>query len=38
FHPLGSFRFSAGSAGWVEISNKGTQGHVIIDAVQFLPE
>lgn len=37
FHPLGSFRFEAGKAGWVEIGNEGTKGHVIIDAAQWLP-
>ena len=36
FHPLGVFRFKAGKAGWVEIGNAGTKGHVIIDAVQWL--
>jgi hypothetical protein len=36
FHPLGVFRFEAGKAGWVEIGNAGTKGHVIIDAVQWL--
>jgi hypothetical protein len=34
--PLGVFRFEAGKTGWVEISNAGTDGHVIIDAVQWL--
>ncbi len=33
---LGTFTFD-GKAGAVEISNKGTDGHVIIDAVQWLP-
>ncbi|MBU6303468.1 MAG: FAD-dependent oxidoreductase [Verrucomicrobia bacterium] len=37
FHPLGSFPFAAGTTGWVEIGNAETQGHVIADAVQFLP-
>lgn len=37
-HPLGSFTLQAGKEAWVEISNTGTAGHVIIDAVQFLPE
>lgn len=36
FHPLGSFRFEAGKSGWVEIGNRGTAGHVIIDAAQWL--
>jgi hypothetical protein len=35
---LGTFRFAAGRAGWVRISNDGTDGkYVIADAVQFLP-
>ncbi|MCA1963877.1 MAG: FAD-dependent oxidoreductase [Prosthecobacter sp.] len=37
-HPLGTFRFEAGKAGWVLITNEGTSGHVIIDAVQFSPQ
>jgi hypothetical protein len=37
FHVLGVFEFSAGRNGWVEISNAGTDGHVIVDAVQWLP-
>lgn len=37
-HTLGSFRFEAGRSGWVQISNEGTKGHVIIDAVQFVAE
>jgi hypothetical protein len=35
--PLGVFRFEKGKAGYVEIGNKGTDGHVILDAVQWLP-
>ncbi|MBL9213743.1 MAG: hypothetical protein JNL92_24980 [Opitutaceae bacterium] len=35
---LGTFRFTAGRAGWVRIGNDGTEGkYVIADAVQFLP-
>ena len=34
--PLGVYLFKAGTSGWVEISNKDTDGHVIIDAVQWL--
>lgn len=35
---LGTFRFAAGTNGWVRISNEGTEGKVVIaDAVQFLP-
>lgn len=34
---LGTFRFTAGRAGWVRIGNDGTDGkYVIADAVQFL--
>lgn len=35
---LGVFSFEAGPSGWVEIRNDGTDGHVIADAVQFVPE
>lgn len=35
--PLGVFRFEKGKSGFVEISNQGTNGFVILDAVQFLP-
>jgi hypothetical protein len=35
---VGTFRFVAGRDGWVEISNAGTNGYVVIDAVQWLPE
>jgi hypothetical protein len=35
---LGTFRFAAGTNGWVRIANAGTEGkYVIADAVQFLP-
>jgi ribulose 1,5-bisphosphate synthetase/thiazole synthase len=34
---LGVFRFDAGAAGWVEIRNDATNGHVIADAIQFVP-
>ncbi len=37
FHPLGVFRFSGDKPAVVTISNAGTTGHVIADAVQFLP-
>ncbi len=36
FVPLGTFRFEAGKAA-VEILTAGTSGHVIADAVQFVP-
>ena len=35
--PLGIFRFEKGKSGFVEFSNKGTDGHVVIDAVQWMP-
>jgi hypothetical protein len=37
FMSLGTFRFDKGKTGYVEISNKDVDGHVIIDAVQWLP-
>jgi hypothetical protein len=39
FRTLGTFRFAAGQAGWVRVSNDGTEPDkvVIADAVQFLP-
>jgi hypothetical protein len=37
FVSLGTFRFAKGKAGSVRISNKDADGHVIIDAVQWLP-
>ncbi|MFM7209512.1 MAG: FAD-dependent oxidoreductase [Verrucomicrobiota bacterium] len=37
FHPLGTFDFKSGREGWVEISNAGSDGYVIADAVQWLP-
>lgn len=37
FVTLGTFRFEAGRKGWVEIRTEGTGGHVIADAVQWLP-
>jgi hypothetical protein len=36
-HVVGTFEFAAGKDGWVEISNAGTDGHVIVDAAQWLP-
>ena len=35
---LGQFRFEANGFGYVLVSNEDTAGHVIADAVQFLPE
>ncbi|MBI3882523.1 MAG: DUF1553 domain-containing protein [Verrucomicrobia bacterium] len=37
FVSLGQFRFEKDGAGYVLISNEGTKGHVVADAVQFLP-
>ncbi len=37
FQSAGVFRFEAGRRGHVEISNAGTDGYVVIDAVQWLP-
>jgi hypothetical protein len=36
FQPLGTFRFEKGKAGYVEITNAGTDGYVVIDAVQWV--
>src|SRR5262249_55852342 len=37
FRSVGKYRFEAGTGGWVTISNKGTTGYVIVDAVRFVP-
>ena len=37
FHSLGTFRFEAGGRGRVTITNAAANGHVIIDAIQWLP-
>ncbi len=37
FISLGKFPFSEAADAAVEVSNAGTDGHVIIDAVQWLP-
>jgi hypothetical protein len=34
---LGVFRFEKGQSGWMEVSNRGTDGYTIIDAAQWLP-
>ena len=34
--PVGTFRFAQGKGGYVEISNAGTNGFVVIDAVQWV--
>ena len=36
FLSLGKFRFEAGAGGFVRISNRAANGHVIADAAQFL--
>ncbi|HEY6167056.1 MAG TPA: DUF1549 domain-containing protein [Verrucomicrobiae bacterium] len=36
FVSLGQFRFEKDGAGYVLVSNEGTKGHVIADAVQFI--
>ena len=38
FHDLGTFAFEAGATASVTISNAGTDGYVVIDAVQWLAE
>jgi hypothetical protein len=38
FYSLGTFRFEADNAASVTISNEGTDGHVIVDAVQFIKQ
>jgi hypothetical protein len=38
FTSLGTFRFEKDGAGYVLVSNAGSKGFVVIDAVQFLPE
>ena len=38
FIPLGSFRFEKEKPAIVVISNKDTQGHVIVDGLQFIEE
>lgn len=37
FHSLGQYRFERSGQGYVIISNEGTKGHVIADAVVFIP-
>ncbi len=38
FISLGTFRFEKGMQWFVMISNEDTKGHVVVDAVQFIPE
>jgi hypothetical protein len=35
-HAVGTFRFEKGKSGFVETSNAGTDGYVVIDAVQWV--
>lgn len=37
FVSLGQFRFEQNGQGFVIVANEGTRGHVIADAVQFIP-
>lgn len=37
FVSLGTFRFEANGAGYVIVGNSETRGHVVADAVQFVP-
>jgi hypothetical protein len=36
FTPLGEFRFKAGDSGYVELTNAGTDGYVVVDAVRWI--
>ena len=36
FLSLGTFQFEKGKDGYVEFSNEGVDGHVVIDAVQWI--
>ncbi len=36
FTPIGEFRFKAGDAGYVEITNGGTDGYVALDGVRWV--
>ena len=36
FQPLGKFRFTPDRPAVVEVTNRNTDGHVVIDAVQWL--
>jgi hypothetical protein len=37
FVSLGQFRFEKDGEGYVLVSNEGTTGHVVVDALQFIP-
>jgi hypothetical protein len=38
YHVLGTFTFAAGKAGSVTVRNADTDGHVVLDAVQFVKQ
>ena len=38
FVSVGTFRFDTTDKWYVIMSNEGTTGHVVVDAVQFIPE
>src|SRR5262249_34660234 len=38
FISLGTFRFDKSGKWYVIVSNEGTTGHVVVDAVQFIPQ
>src|SRR5262249_21716824 len=38
FISLGTFRFDKSGQWYVIVSNEGTTGHVVVDAVQFIPQ
>ena len=35
---LGTYSFSQGSAPYVEVTNRGADGTVVADAIQFIPK
>ena len=37
FHPLGSYQFAPGKEYGVTVTNEGTDGYVIVDAIQVVP-
>ncbi len=37
FRSLGQYRFEKDGQGYVLVSNEGTQGHVVVDALQLIP-
>ena len=38
FVSLGTFEFASGEAAAVVVTNQGTDGYVVVDAVQWLPK